>query len=483
MKTKLMVAAMLVAGLVGSTKVICANRFVVVDDNEKPRTMLARPVLIIPIHGWIEHDVTARYFRAALGVRHSRAVRPSITTVVIDLDTPGGDAVTMDEIIKLINGAAGNVEFYAYVSGDKYGGAFSAGAYIAMACRHILMKPGTSIGASMVVEHSRGITDKAAPKFQATYAAEARALAEKNGHPPAVAEAMTLTDMTLYAIPTQKGFRFYNDTEYARLKPAEKAKAQVVKRRGKILALTARECERYGIAKVVNQQDVASVLGITDHAERGRFMRNWRLAVRRTSNARLQFTKVQKLLDQVGQQRTVIAEYLNRIELELNRDHFTTVAKMFDTLAANCVAFQTHATKYPSFSKSVQATSALRKRAVATSQRIRNIVAKDQYHGVTSYRASDETLLRQQIEEARVEEERELARSRDEQLAWRLSGSDPAKAPPSRLYSPGAQARERRARAEMSLYSRQRAREEIAEQRTRYLTLYKSLLREFGRFP
>jgi hypothetical protein len=354
---------------------------------------------------------------------------------------------------------------------------------IAMGCARILMKPGTSIGAAMVVEHGGGVTDKAAPKFQAAYAAMGRALAETNGHPPAVAEAMVLTDMTLYVVPVEDGFRFCNDADFLALTAVEKGKSEVVKARGKILVLTADECARYGLAIIVNRQDLAGVLGITNRQQETYLVGKWRAAVASAGRARQGFLEAQQVASDVQAQRTAIAEYLNRVDSSLNRDYFTTAANMLDTLAGKCVMLQTVAGTSPTLSAAVQAAAVLRKRAAAASQLTKNTIAQDLSQGVaTTYRASDDARLRRQIEDAKVEEERELARWRDQELAANqrdlIRGGYSHVNP---LTAPGAQARMKRGQAEALLEHRQMRREQDEEQRARYVTLHAQLLREFGR--
>jgi membrane-bound serine protease (ClpP class) len=65
--------------------------------------------------------------------------------------------------------------------------AISAGALITLSCEKIAMAPGSSIGASTVVDQEGG---KVGEKYQSYMRSEMRATAERNGRPPDVAEAM-----------------------------------------------------------------------------------------------------------------------------------------------------------------------------------------------------------------------------------------------------------------------------------------------------
>jgi len=65
--------------------------------------------------------------------------------------------------------------------------AISAGALISLACKNIAMAPGSSIGASTVVNEQG---EKVSEKYQSYMRSEMRSTAERNGRPVHVAEAM-----------------------------------------------------------------------------------------------------------------------------------------------------------------------------------------------------------------------------------------------------------------------------------------------------
>ena len=344
-------------------------------------SILARNVLVVAAHGDVDEDVMVPAFRNA--IRQAMGI-PGVTKILVDLDTPGGLVAAADDIVKVIGNAPEKLEFYAYVSGDEYRGAFSAGAIIALSCRHIAMKPGTSTGAAMVVKSDDdGLTEKAAPKYQAAWAAQARALAEKNGHPPAVAEAMILTNMVLYAAPAGQGFRFFDEKAYASLSREEKAVAKVVKPSDKILALTADECAHYGLATLADPDAVPSLLGITDELEKNRFMDRWRSAVKSAELARRKFDGAREKFAQAfkaaAEQEVAVAVRLHPENpiADLGAEYFRSTARMFDDLAARCRAVVAAGGSYASFAEVVKIADAEAKRAALASRRIKALVSKE----------------------------------------------------------------------------------------------------------
>jgi membrane-bound serine protease (ClpP class) len=101
--------------------------------------------------------------------------------VVLDIETPGGRVDAAQQIVKAI--AAAGVPVHALVNTH----AWSAGAMIALAADSIYMVPGSSIGAATPVE---GTGEKAPEKIVSAMRGEFRALAERRGLDPRIAEAM-----------------------------------------------------------------------------------------------------------------------------------------------------------------------------------------------------------------------------------------------------------------------------------------------------
>ncbi|HWP36992.1 MAG TPA: NfeD family protein [Gemmatimonadales bacterium] len=101
--------------------------------------------------------------------------------VVLDIETPGGRVDAAQQIVKAI--VAAEVPVHALVNVH----AWSAGAMIALAADSIYMTPGSSIGAATPVG---GTGEKAPEKIVSAMRGEFRALAERRGLNPRLAEAM-----------------------------------------------------------------------------------------------------------------------------------------------------------------------------------------------------------------------------------------------------------------------------------------------------
>lgn len=101
--------------------------------------------------------------------------------VLLKLDTYGGEVAAADEIRTLLLEA--NIPVWAFIENN----AASAGAFIAIACDSIFMKPGATIGAATVVNQEG---QKVGEKYQTFMRSRMRATAEQNGRNPDIAEAM-----------------------------------------------------------------------------------------------------------------------------------------------------------------------------------------------------------------------------------------------------------------------------------------------------
>ena len=136
-----------------------------------------RPVVYrVSVAGVIELGL-APYIERAIREAEEAGAR----AVVLDIETPGGRVDAAQQIVKAIT--ATEIPVYALV--DVH--AWSAGAMIALAADSIYMVPGSSLGAATPVG---GTGEKAPEKIVSAMRGEFRALAERRGLDPRVAEAM-----------------------------------------------------------------------------------------------------------------------------------------------------------------------------------------------------------------------------------------------------------------------------------------------------
>lgn len=191
-----------------------------------PSVPQQRIVYRITVSGIIELGL-APY--VARGLKEAEAA--GAAAVVLDIETPGGRVDAAQQIVKAITAA--QVPVYALVNVH----AWSAGAMIALAADSIYMVPGSSIGAATPVG---GTGEKAPEKIVSAMRGEFRALAERRGLDPRIAEAMVDEDIEI----------------------------EGVVEKGKLLTLTAGEAVRLRVAtaEVANLEGLLDRLGLSGAA-------------------------------------------------------------------------------------------------------------------------------------------------------------------------------------------------------------------------
>ena len=150
-----------------------------------PPPSAARKVYVIPVRDDIMPPLVYVIRR---GVKE--AMENNADLLVLDMDTNGGRVDTTQEIIGIIEKFRGETVTYV----NKH--AFSAGSFIAVGTKKIFMAPGSVIGAAAPIVLSPGgggveqMPETYEKKMTSAVAAEVRATAVRNGHNPAVVEAM-----------------------------------------------------------------------------------------------------------------------------------------------------------------------------------------------------------------------------------------------------------------------------------------------------
>jgi len=139
------------------------------------------PVYVIPIQKEIQKGLV---YIVRRGVKD--AMENNASALVLDMDTPGGEGEAMKEIMAIVAKFHPADRTFTYVNKE----AFSAGAFISAATRHIWMAPGAIIGAASPVTLGQEGPKELPAKFVSGFAAVIRAAAEQNGHNPAVFDAM-----------------------------------------------------------------------------------------------------------------------------------------------------------------------------------------------------------------------------------------------------------------------------------------------------
>lgn len=235
------------------------------DDGSSRSSPTDRAVLI-PIHGSIDPFIAVLLQRGV-----DEAERREVSHIIIDIDTFGGRVDTALQVANTLSRVT-DIETVAYVgTGDSGTGvSWSAGALIALACNRIFMAPGTSIGAAAPVVQGVEGQEAAGEKVVSAVRGQMAALAEKNGHPPAVARAMVDASVVLIAATVDGREQLFTEEEVEVLRRrAEEGEIDfiegaVVSPVDKLLTLTAGEMERYGVSEgtLVTVEDLEAELGV-----------------------------------------------------------------------------------------------------------------------------------------------------------------------------------------------------------------------------
>lgn len=184
---------------------------------EAPTAVGSGPVVYrVPVTGVIELGLAPFVARSI-----KEATAAGADAVILELETPGGRVDAAQRIVNDVEDA--DIPVYAYVNRR----AFSAGAMIALSTDGIYMREGSVMGAATPV-NGQGV--KAPEKIVSAMRSEMRALAERRGLDPRVAEAMV----------------------------DESVEVEGVVGRGQLLSLTTDEAKAVGFAQPV--QDLADVL-------------------------------------------------------------------------------------------------------------------------------------------------------------------------------------------------------------------------------
>jgi membrane-bound serine protease (ClpP class) len=199
----------------------------------------AGQVVHVRLEGELDRGMLPQLSRA---VRAAKSEKDS--TLVVELDTPGGSIELMWDLSKQIRDAADNgVRTVAWVHRH----ADSAGVLLTISCERVYMSRDASIGSALPVTIGpAGLApvseDKAVrEKVTSAMRGDFRAMAERNGRPPALAEAMVDPEARVYQIRREGELVLVSGGEWDDLrgKPDVPELVATVAGPGQILNLTA----------------------------------------------------------------------------------------------------------------------------------------------------------------------------------------------------------------------------------------------------
>ncbi len=211
---------------------------------------IAKPVrktaVIIPIEEEVDFGLHAFLKRA---VAQALAGKPDV--IVFKVNTYGGELQSAFDIVDLLMGVS-RCSTYAYVEQK----AISAGALISLASNRIVMGNGTTIGDCAPITQGKDGIVMLGEKIQSPLRAKFRTLAEKNGYPSLLAQAMVTADIGVVVAETTNAGA--GEREYFTVKQWDALGAagqsrfkshKILVPEGQLLTLTDREAAAYGFSQ------------------------------------------------------------------------------------------------------------------------------------------------------------------------------------------------------------------------------------------
>jgi hypothetical protein len=139
--------------------------------------------------------------------------------IVLDIDNPGGSGEYMKIVSSAITGTF-NCPVVAYISGGKYGGAYSAAALLALSCNKIYMAPNATLGSvcPIVVPSADLPSDQSplqlfSPPTLAAYRSYAASLARQAGRNEILATALVDREVEIVEIKNADGKQSFIDRQ------------------------------------------------------------------------------------------------------------------------------------------------------------------------------------------------------------------------------------------------------------------------------
>ncbi|HLU70342.1 MAG TPA: serine protease [Fibrobacteria bacterium] len=214
-------------------------------------------VVVIPVENEVDYGLFAFLKRAT-----AEALAEKPDHIIYKVNTYGGELHSAYEIVDLIQSVQGATT-WVYVEQK----AISAGALISLACNRMAMGEGTTIGdCAPITQSAEGGIVMLGEKIQSPLRAKFRNLAERNGYPSLLSEAMVTADIgVVQALPGDpaRGPDYFTVREWDALPPARKGgyrEHKVIVREGQLLTMTDLEAQRYGFSQG-SYRDFGAFLG------------------------------------------------------------------------------------------------------------------------------------------------------------------------------------------------------------------------------
>ncbi|HBG28716.1 MAG: hypothetical protein A2Y10_12250 [Planctomycetes bacterium GWF2_41_51] len=215
--------------------------------NEKGRR---KQVYVIDINDALMLECETAAFEKAVKIAENQGN----LAIVIRIDTPGGRVDLMKRYCSSISGV-GLTPVIAVVGGGKNGGAYSAGAIIAMGCDKLYMETNSAIGAAtlLVMDANDGLKsakgkygDDVGEKLDSAHRAYCASVAEQAGRSGIIAQAMI--DRQIEVIAVKDANNKYKICDGRDLQNKTNENILIVNRSGSLLTLSAKTAADIGFA-------------------------------------------------------------------------------------------------------------------------------------------------------------------------------------------------------------------------------------------
>jgi membrane-bound serine protease (ClpP class) len=195
------------------------------DSTDAKASEVRKKAIVIPIEEQVDFGLHAFLKRAV-----AEALEKKPDVIVFKVNTYGGELQSAFDIVDLLMGVS-QCSTYAYVEQK----AISAGALISLSCNRIAMGNGTTIGDCAPITQGQDGIVMLGEKIQSPLRAKFRTLAEKNGYPSLLAQAMVTSDIgVVAAVPKEVG------------KPAADAKAPTTAGKDSVEYFTVKQWDALG---------------------------------------------------------------------------------------------------------------------------------------------------------------------------------------------------------------------------------------------
>lgn len=172
-------------------------------------------VIVIPLH--LQEALISKVVTENVSKTIRDASNKGPQFILIEIDLPGGRGDYMRDVCATITDTT-NCPVIAYITGGKFGGAYSAAAAVALACDKIYISPGAAIGSEAPIL-TRGMDEASIDEYRQTYSSKSLAayknftasLAGRNARPAVLAMALFDTRIEAIEVADSNGKKFFID--------------------------------------------------------------------------------------------------------------------------------------------------------------------------------------------------------------------------------------------------------------------------------